>query len=1144
MTGLFDASAPRYAAGLNPRQREAVEHDAGPLIVLAGPGTGKTRVIVHRVARLLEVGAAGRTVEPESVLAVTFTVKAAAEMRSRLRELVGPALAQRAHVRTFHGFGRWLIRRFADVIGLRPAWRIMDSAERTRLMRAVIAQEHLLADPDAALGPEAFIADALEFVDECRQQGVTPAECSAEAQRRVRAAEAMPGPDGAAERARADRFARRARAYEVFAHRSLRDGALTFDDLIARATDLLADARVAPIVRADIRHVVVDEFQDVNPAQVRLLRLLAPPGVKGPGPGPDLCVVGDDDQAIYAFRGASERSFEHFSAVWGSVQRPVRTVALEENYRSDPAILRAAGIVITKASSRFAPDKALVAAREGAGPSQAPVEGVVLEGDDDAGAVIAALIDQARRSSPEPGDFAVIAHIHTHLARVATELEFLGVPFRAVDRSEAGADPGVLDLLAWIESLVDPTGVAPVQRLLARPPFSLSAQVISRVVARELAARSHARAFADPARPASANPRVDPLAWLEAAVADLGLDASTAAAITRFVALHRALTHASVTSPAHEVVRRIIGDAALAESDNLEGRDRARRVSALIAFLQFARSRADRLDQPGRLADLLAYYHDLSPLEQSSLCAGGRDAAIDADDPGAEDAADDPPPRSPGLEPVTLLTAHSAKGLEFGTVFVINVRPGGFPGRKTELDEPPLPQDWLDRLAAADGLTPLDRRLAAADEQRRLFYVACTRAKNRLVVLAKHKKTRTETTDYFIELEDAAATVPMRFRTGASVLSPAANAGADAVDPLARAVDAAQGSAGVRLGGRARERARRILADLVAELQSPLRAADADPHAVLQLADRVREQAMRLALAAGLAQDGNLPAWARDPALGEGVTRFAATLDERLRAGDDGAGPATSPLHAPLKLSFTSIDAYGRCPRCFYLDHRFGLREAPSANMSLGAAAHEALHHYYLEVRDADAEGRALPAVDRLVDLAQAALERAWPRSQPMPPDVWPQLRAQMRTLHARLHDPGAHTLHLEQFVRFPYEHRGTHEISAKLDRVDLAGPGRYRIIDYKTGAPTRKRLEPDRSDLQLGIYAMALRTLVGPDADLAGTAEYWILSSGEVGAIDLNAIKLDAVRRAINKAIDGMLDGKFQPDPSCTRGCADFALD
>lgn len=1177
MTGLLFGEQ-GYASGLNARQREAVEHSDGPLIVLAGPGTGKTRVIVHRVARLLEVGAGRGPVDPERVLAVTFTIKAAAEMRERLHTLVGASAAERVHVRTFHGFGRWVLRRFGDVLGVRPSWRIMDSAERKRLMRSVVHDEGLLDDADAAAGPEAFVADALRFVESCGHQGVSPQECVSEAKRRLAAAPREDNDASRAVMALADRFARRVRAYEVFSRRCIRGGTLTFEDLIALPIALLADPRIGSIVRQDIRHVVVDEFQDVNPAQIRLLRLLAPPADPAAGAAsgePDLCVVGDDDQAIYAFRGTSERSFEHFRAVWGGAggstsgglgtPSRVRTIALEENYRSDPAVLRAAGVVIAGAASRFAPDKVLKASRPPAGIGVRAVEGVLLDDDDEAGVAIAAEIEHWRRAGGEERSIAVIARTHTALGRIAEELALQGVPTVYTGRPDAGGDAGVADLLAWIEAINDPSAIGPVQRLLSRPPMRLAAPALAHVIRHEQAARSRARAFGAGATPGASRPdgATDPLAWLELAATGAGLDPLESQAVAGYIALHRSLSHAAVTSPAHEVVRRIIADAGLAEADALEGRARSKRVRALITFLQFARSRADRFDQPGRLAELWSYYRDLSEEEQRTLCDGSPgEQPLDVDD-ALEHRAEEAEPAPPGA--VTLLTAHACKGLEFDGVFGVNVRPGGFPDRaRSDDDDELLPRDWLERLAQADGLAPLDRVAAVADEQRRLFYVVCTRARRRLVLLAKHKKTKGGAADYFIELQGAADAIPMTVRTVAEVQAEARAQGAahDAdgeVDDLTRAVDAGGGaSPQVRVGARARERSRRTLARLIAELQSPGRAAETEPAAMLELAECVREQALRLAVAAGLAHSGELPGWATrvgesqgGGAGGDSIARYAVALAQRAGSGGDAAQEgATAPLTAPLSLSFTKLDSYIRCPRCFYLSERFGLREPPGANMALGSAAHVALHRYYTEVQRADAEGEPTPGVERLLVLAHGALEDAWPRSLEIPADLWTQLRGQLRTMHASLHDPAAHLLHLERSVRMPYEYRGTHELIAKLDRIDQVGPGRFRIIDYKTGEASKKKLEPSKRDLQLGIYAMALRTLFGGAEDggegqeVGGTAEYWVLSTGQVGAIDLRDIDLAAVRRDINKAIDGMLSGNFEPASRCTKGCGDFALD
>jgi DNA helicase-2/ATP-dependent DNA helicase PcrA len=803
--------------GLNTAQRRAVEHDGGPLIVLAGPGTGKTRVITRRVEHLVrERGAA-----PESVLAVTFTVKAAAQMRERLAQRIGPAAAERVSTHTLHRLGQKLIRRFADAAGLPASLQVIDSAQQRRLLRSLIAA-HGIAPEQAACGWGAVIAEAIAHIGALRDHAVTPEAAADHADRWAERCES--NPDGwdaeerRAQRARLAHFRDMARLYALFDGECRRRGWLTLDDLITGAIRVLrASPGAADICRAEYRHIVVDEFQDVNRAQIELIRLLAP------NDSCDLCVVGDDDQAIYGFRGADERAFFRFARLWPAYTQ----IELAENFRSHRPIIDAANFIVARASSRFAPDKRVTPPADPPPPEPgAGVEAVELDSERDDGDTIAAMIlaDRAAPTARPWSSYAVIARTHGDIERIAGAMALEGIPHRVARRPGALDDDGVRDCLAWVELLVDPAATWAARRVLSRPPLSAPVGDAIGWELEYLAGQS--RADADtPGR------FVD---WLRERRA-------THPAVARFLALLDELRAAAIHAPADAAIARIIDAAHIAHADLPSGRDRARRVAALVTFLRFVRSRVPRLDPPADLAAFLAYYRDLDEA----------DAALGDDDkvePEASPHEDE--------DAVQLLTAHAAKGLEFDTVFVPRVcPPHGYP--KSGDEGLALPDGLLDR--AGDTRAPKERQAA---EERRIFYVACTRARRRLVILTRKTKSRSKAVHYcqeFTGCDEGRAIAAVR--SGADVLAEAGRLG------VSRRGGSSSGDPRRELFARARREARIMAA-------AALDGADQPGGSLPDAIARLREAAARLAAAACIEHAGQPPAWAPE----HGVDAYAAEL--------------------------------------------------------------------------------------------------------------------------------------------------------------------------------------------------------------------------------------------------------------------------
>ena len=299
-----------------------------------------------------------------------------------------------------------------------------------------------------------------------------------------------------------------------------------------------------------------------------------------------------------------------------------------------------------------------------------------------------------------------------------------------------------------------------------------------------------------------------------------------------------------------------------------------------------------------------------------------------------------------------------------------------------------------------------------------------------------------------------------------------------------------------------------------------------------------------LAVAAYVVQHAEPPAWAIEQ--GGPLATYARRLAEVMRSEarpDDALAALFKPLQPPLKLSYSAIYEYELCPRCYYLRRILHFPEPEGTPQVIGTAAHAALAAFYKRLRSAEADGLPPPTVDDLLTLGREEFLRQLPIRAEADPEQLRQLDAQLRLTHGRLIRPGDEVEQLEHPINFGYSRDGhTHSFHAKIDRIDRLPTGGHRIVDYKTGRPKKSLLEPDKNDLQFGIYAIALRHhqngLEGEPDPLdppLGTAEYWLLATGERGTIDLADLDYEKLKSRIDGVIDGLLAGDFQRE---ARGC------
>jgi DNA helicase-2/ATP-dependent DNA helicase PcrA len=669
--------APAAGFPLNTEQRAAVEHGEGPLLVVAGAGTGKTRVITERIRNLLETDP---QLAGENILALTFTDKAAGEMKRRVVRAIGER-AEGVWLSTFHKFCLEKIIRAVnrDV-------QVLEKIDHWILMRRHIAELELshfgrLADPGEFLN--AFEA----FFSRCQDELVSPDDYDEYVKGLRRKYEARKGslePDAQKleeeELARQEELARAYRASERLLHeRNL----ITFGGQLMQAVQLLrTDTALLENMREQFRYILVDEFQDTNIAQLELLWLLA-------GGRRNLVAVGDDDQAIYRFRGASFGSFTIFlkkfcgvaDAKTGAGMKKF-LVSLTQNYRSTSRILRVAGEVIShnEKSPLLPPKKLLTEKAEGE-----KIRVAEFPTPDEEAHWIAAEIERLRAPGNPWRNFAVLYRKHAHRERLLAALRRRGIPF-VIRKFSILSSTLVRDLLAWLRVIAVPSDNVACARILAAPYWGLEPRDLVRLV--ERAEKNHRRPLSDE---------------LETAQRELPFS-QEGSRLPELVALLTRLRQPSRKVPATAVLEELIAELRLAPLPSEADRHYLDRV---VEFVK----EWEKKSEGKSLRDFIEYLNFFGE-------AGGD---INLDEEPQEDA-------------VQLMTVHAAKGLEFPHVFILHLNKRDFPSGAR-----PVVFEFPAELMKEEKPTG-DFQI---QEERRLFYVALTRARERLTlstVVNRYKK--------------------------------------------------------------------------------------------------------------------------------------------------------------------------------------------------------------------------------------------------------------------------------------------------------------------------------------------------------------------------------------------------------------------
>ena len=653
-----EGDADDLIADLNPQQRAAVEHSGSPLLIVAGAGSGKTAVLTRRIAYLLRM----RGVAPGQILAITFTNKAAAEMRDRVIDLVGPT-ATRMWVATFHSACVRILREQAHLLpGLNTNFTIYDADDSKRLLGMISKDLQI----NAQKFPPRLLAAAISALKT-----------------------ELTDPDAASDEAAATRnpFDRTiAEVYTEYQRRLRAANALDFDDLIGETVRVFTThPEIAAYYRKRFRHVLIDEYQDTNHAQYVLISTLVGTG----SDASELSVVGDSDQSIYAFRGATIRNIEEFERDYPQA----RTILLEQNYRSTQNILSAANAVISHNHGRR--EKKLWT-DHGAG---AKITGYVADNEHDEARFIATEIDALFDTGVGYGDIAVMYRTNNSSRAIEEVFIRTGIPYKVVGGTRFYERKEIRDLIAYLRVLDNPTDEISLRRIINTPRRGIGDRAIANV---NLYAENFGMSFAD--------------ALVDAAygkVTALGTRAKNA--IAAFLELMDGLR-----ADAAEATNAITGlpDIGVVVSRILD-------ATGYKAELEASTDPQDgaRLDN---LNELVSVAREFSSEAANLMAYAAMGAGVEGDDP-ATLMVGEPQPGSihaflekvslvadsdqlpdDSTNVVTLMTLHTAKGLEFPVVFLIGWEDGQFPHLRALGD----PQELA--------------------EERRLAYVGITRARQTL----------------------------------------------------------------------------------------------------------------------------------------------------------------------------------------------------------------------------------------------------------------------------------------------------------------------------------------------------------------------------------------------------------------------------
>jgi len=989
---------------LNPQQTKAVTQTEGPVLIVAGAGTGKTRVITQRIARLINEKPG---IEPSNILALTFSKKAAQEMLERVEDLISQHRDE-IWVSTFHSFAHRVLRDHCLQAGLSSRFTLLDKIEQWIFFRKKLPQmklEHYLNIADPASCIEGF----LRFIAKAKNELVSPAEYAGY----------ISEIDDADEK---KRHAEVARVYERYQEFLSEASCMDFADLI---TETIALFKKRPDIlkkyQDQFKYILVDEFQDTNIAQIELICILA-------GTHKNICVVGDDDQGIYRFRGASYASFIKFKEKFPEA----KTLKLEQNYRSTKSILSAAEKLIRNNNpDRYDPDKTLFTQ----GSQGEDVELLYASDYRQQARGVVDKIKTVYNSLPESkrdySDFAILYRAHSHKHDVLELLKREGIPHTVTGATGLLDEEEIKDIISFLKTVDDPHDSVSLFQTLIYEGSGLALEELVKL-----------NRFA----------KTNDLTLFTSLTACEGLTPETKKAITefkKFLAKAQALAQRQdALNVAYFILEETKYLKRLLANFSPENENKILHISRLCQFINgFVKNHPNK--GLSNFLEYLDYYQqaggDITQQEESSSAGG-----------------------------VRLMTIHQAKGLEFPYVFIISAVSGRFPTRQRP-EQIGFPLNLIkERIPTGD---------FHLQEERRLFYVALTRAKERLFICC----------------------VKAPYHRPSIFINEVASEGGDKL-PKARSVFL-------------------NYADGVQEDLQPLfsknELAKLDAkRKVLKLFDNM--EAVSGTNGAGLEK---------------GLTGLKGIFTDYA----NNLKTETAPIEAPveefktavaipdhLRLSYSQIDTYLSCPLKYKYMYVYSIPTKPSAPLSFGTDVHNVLKEFYTRVKEGES-----PDYNDL----KLMYDNHWSgfgyqdkmQQKKYKNKGLKVLRDYYKINEERIRPP----LYIEEEFLIKID---GHSLKGYIDRIDELDDGTVEVIDYKTGK--MRGVSFAQKNIQLDIYAIACKEVMGLEPSVLS---FYYLEANEKASITPEPQRLQTTKEIILHTISEVKARNFPAKPSRMCKWCDF---
>jgi DNA helicase II / ATP-dependent DNA helicase PcrA len=932
---------------LNPAQKEAVLHKNGPLLIIAGAGTGKTRVLTHRFCHLIQ----NENIDPESILALTFTEKATVEMQERLDVLL-PYGYSELWVKTFHGFCDAVLRERGLEIGLDTAYQIL-----TQTDVALFLKKHLFSfelNYYRPLGnPLRFLTGLVTHFGHLRDEMISPEVYLKHAENQVKKAE------DDAEKEEAEKLLELAKAYVHYDELLVKEGVLDFATLQYLTLDLF---RKRPSVLKEFQnrfqYILVDEFQDTNTAQNRLVELLSEKHR-------NVMVVGDDDQSIYKWRGASLSNIMQFEERFPETKK----IVLTENYRSTQPVLDMSYKVIQnnnpfRLETREGLSKQLVS---NVADSPKVPHIIHFENYQEEVKFVVEHIQRYVQENKDVSykDIAILVRATNHALPFLDGLKRAAVPTYFSGAQGLYQRPEIKDLMAVLRSISNPFDDIALFRMLSMPIFGFESEYLVSLLQK---ARSSSSALLKTLRQAQKTPDLF-------SVIDNSLD--------KFLALFENLQKSVKDQATSQILGFFMKESGYLQAlQNNDSPESIEQLQNIATFSQIIRTFEETQGSP-RLIECLDYLQSRHEMGDRSSPA---EEDLDADT-------------------VKILTIHAGKGLEFDTVFMVDLVQNRFPSINRR-DPFEVPSELMQ--------TPIDEQASHLHEERRLFYVACTRARKHLFLTYS---------DYY--------------------------------------------------DGKRRWKPSIFIKEAI-ETKIPDLSQETSPS--IAVANDLEDQPLLI------------------------------KMDQTFR---------------PLKLSFSRIDAFKRCPLRYKFQYIYHLAEPMSHSLSFGSSIHNALNVFYQDLK----HGKK-PSLDLLKDL----FEKHWiPLGYTSPAHLQARKQQGMEILE-RFYETQQENWVIPAFLERPFTLKipSGLRISGRIDRIDRLSDGTYEIIDYKTG-----RLKEQKAvdkDLQLSIYALACKNVL--KLPVSKLSLYYLADNKKITTTRSPEV-LQSTEQELEQISTAIKTSDFEPTPS-----------